>query len=216
MEYNYSPIIGQQYCLSYPTNLAFTTKIAGVRHGELAVIDVNGNPLFWFDGSSKDKKWILVDAISSCTLVSMREKSWSLHERWEVFRGDSTNKKDLLFRVKRSSALKIHPKLEVFLADNTKEEECDFKIKGKYRKRSIMIYKGNKSTVLAQMRKEHNVVKFPLEKDAFGVNISPYTDYAFIAILIAILHKISQESTRLKEELSEEVVSQVVEELVSA
>lgn len=81
MEYDYSPIIGQQYCLPYPTNLAFTTKIAGVRHGELAVIDVNGNPLFWFDGSSKDNKWILVDAISSCTLISMREKvscfSWS-------------------------------------------------------------------------------------------------------------------------------------------
>lgn len=67
-----------------------------------------------------------------------------------------------------------------------------------------------------QMRKEHNVVKFPLEKDAFGVNISPYTDYAFIATLIAILHEISQESTRLKEELSEEVVSQMVEELVSS
>ncbi|KAM0948067.1 putative tubby-like protein [Dioscorea sansibarensis] len=212
----YNPIIGTQYCLPHPIDLAFTTKIAGVRHGELAVTDVNGNPLFWFDGSSKDDKWILVDAISSCTLVSMKEMFWSLHDRWQVFKGDSTNKKDLLFSVKRSSALQIQTKLAVFLADNTKEDKCDFMIKGEHRKRSIMIYKDDCTSIaLAQMRMEHKVVKLPLDKKAFGVNINPYTDYAFIATLIAIRHKISQQSNSHKEESSDdEAVSKVVVGLV--
>ncbi|KAH7667523.1 LURP-one-related protein, partial [Dioscorea alata] len=196
MEDNYNPIIGPQYCLPDPINLAFTTKIAGVNHGELSVTDVNGNPFFYFGRSSEDNKWILVDAISSCTLVSMKEKYWSLHDRWQVFKGDTTKKEALLFSVKRSSALQVHTKLKVYLPDNTEEDKCDFMIKGNYRKKSTIIYKGDcaSNIVLAQLSNKHEVIKCQLEKDAFGVNINPYTDYAFIATLIAILHKISQES----------------------
>lgn len=35
-------------------------------------------------------------------------KAWSLHEEWQVFRGDSTKKNDLLFRVRRSKVFQMH------------------------------------------------------------------------------------------------------------
>lgn len=73
MEYH-NAIMGPQYCLPYATDLVFSKTIAGVRHGELAVTDVNGKPLFWFDGSSKDNMWFLVDANSSSPLISLKRK----------------------------------------------------------------------------------------------------------------------------------------------
>lgn len=65
--------------------------------------------------------------------------------------GDSTNEKDLLFTVKRSSVFQLRTDLEVFLATNTNKNECDFKVKGEFHKRSSVIYKGNTSVVVAQV-----------------------------------------------------------------
>ncbi|KAH7667520.1 LURP-one-related protein [Dioscorea alata] len=182
--------MGPQYCLPYATDLVFSKTIAGVRHGELTVTDVNSKPLFWFDGSSKNNRWFLVDANSSSPLISIkRKKSWSCYDRWQVFRGASKKKRDLLFKMKRSSSFGFNTWWRVNLAANkTRENKYDFKIKGGYKKRSIKIYKGDTSIVVAQMRKEHKFVNLPWDKHAFVVNINPYTDHAFIVSLIVILH----------------------------
>ncbi|KAJ0978326.1 hypothetical protein J5N97_013800 [Dioscorea zingiberensis] len=185
------PIVGQQYYLSCPIDLAFTKKVAGVKHGKLAVTDVNGNILFWLDGSSWKSKRKLVDAASGLPLLSITRKFWS--DRWEAFKGDSKDKKDLLFSVKRKSMLQLRTELEVFLAGNEMENECDFKIKGEFYKKSSIIYKGNTSTVVAQMNKEHKVVNVPLEKHAFGVSIDANMDFAFITGLVVILHQLYEE-----------------------
>jgi hypothetical protein len=76
----------------------------------------------------------------------------SRHYRWKVFRGDSTNSGDLLFSVKRSSMFRFKTTLHVFLASNTREEVCDFKVKGTFSERSCVIYAGDSSTVVAQVR----------------------------------------------------------------
>lgn len=73
------------------------------------------------------------------------------HSRWEVFSGESTDKKDLIFSVKRSSMFQFHTKLHVFLANNTSEEYCDFKLKGSFHETSCDIYAGNSSTPIAQV-----------------------------------------------------------------
>lgn len=75
----------------------------------------------------------------------------SLHRRWEVYRGDSKESKDLLFTVKKSSLLQFKTELDVFLASNTSESNCDFKVKGSWLERSCSIYAGNTSTVIAQV-----------------------------------------------------------------
>ena len=42
-----------------------------------------------------------------------------MHEKWKVFRGDSTAANDLLFTVKKTSIFQLKTKLDVFLAGNT-------------------------------------------------------------------------------------------------
>jgi hypothetical protein len=76
----------------------------------------------------------------------------SSHGRWKVFRGDSTTSGDLLFSAKRSSMFQFKTTLHVFLANNTREDVCDFKVKATFAERSCVIYAGDSSTIVAQVR----------------------------------------------------------------
>ena len=74
------------------------------------------------------------------------------HRRWNAFRGDSSDSKDLLFSVKKSSLLQFKTQLDVFLAANSKEDVFDFKIKGSWFERSCTIYAADGTTIIAQVR----------------------------------------------------------------
>lgn len=97
------------------------------------------------------------------------------HRRWEVYRGDSSNSKDLLFSAKKSSMLQLKTELDVFLAANTKEDVPDFKVKGSWFERSCTIYLGNSSTIIAQVRLQSPLL-FQC-KSSFCVSISDDKDY---------------------------------------
>ena len=75
----------------------------------------------------------------------------SAHDQWQVFRGESTELKDLIFSVKKSSVFQLKTKLDVFLANNTKEEVCDFKVNGSWFERSCVVYAGESLTIAAQV-----------------------------------------------------------------
>ncbi|URD79482.1 hypothetical protein MUK42_05149 [Musa troglodytarum] len=152
------------------------------------------------------------------TKGSYRKRSCALrsvHDRWLVFEGNSSDPKYLLFSVKRSSALQLKTELDVFLAANAEEEVCDFKMKGSFRKRSCTVYKGDSSTVVAQMSKEHKLVNALVSKDAFGVAVNPNADYAFITALAIIRHEFFKEDTVISDEISDEV-SDLISEGISA
>ncbi|MCL7044018.1 hypothetical protein MKW94_013101, partial [Papaver nudicaule] len=72
------------------------------------------------------------------------------HRRWQVYRGDSSDSKNLLFSVKKSKLVQFKTQLDVFLASNTAEHVCDFKIQGNYFERSCAIYHGNSGNIIAQ------------------------------------------------------------------
>lgn len=74
-----------------------------------------------------------------------------MHNRWEVFRGDSSNESDLLFTAKKSSIFQLKTEMDIFLASNTAQQACDFKIKGSYFERSCAFYLGNSSSMIAQV-----------------------------------------------------------------
>ncbi|URD79481.1 hypothetical protein MUK42_05149 [Musa troglodytarum] len=166
------------------------------------------------------RKWslrsrqVVVDA-SGKPVISMQQKLRSVHDRWLVFEGNSSDPKYLLFSVKRSSALQLKTELDVFLAANAEEEVCDFKMKGSFRKRSCTVYKGDSSTVVAQMSKEHKLVNALVSKDAFGVAVNPNADYAFITALAIIRHEFFKEDTVISDEISDEV-SDLISEGISA
>ncbi|KDO63310.1 hypothetical protein CISIN_1g023131mg [Citrus sinensis] len=116
---------------------------------------------------------------------------FSLHEKHFVFRGASTDTKDLLFTVERSSVIQLKTTLNVYLASNTKQDVCDFKIKGSWTEKSCVVYAGESNTIVAQMHKKTTVGSVLLNKDRFTVTVYPNIDYAFIVALIVILDDIN-------------------------
>lgn len=187
-------VVGPQFCAPYPVDLIMAKKLMTIAEGSFAVTDVNGNVMFKVKGSvfSLHDSRLLLDA-SGNPIVSLRQKILTAHRRWEVYRGDSSNSKDLLFSAKKSSMLQLKTELEVFLAANTKEDVPDFKVKGSWFERSCTIYLGNSSTIIAQMHKKHSVQSLVLGKDTFAVTVYPHVDYAFIVALVVILYEINED-----------------------
>ncbi|KAK8959908.1 hypothetical protein KSP40_PGU006114 [Platanthera guangdongensis] len=124
------------------------------------------------------------------TLLTMMTKVVTVHDSWQAFAGDSTDDKDRVFNMRRrSSNTPSEDVWLVFLVANTKEEVCDFKIIGSYHKKIYTFYKGDSSSIVAQVTKEHNV-KLSKKKETFGATISANCDYAFVAALITIFRMV--------------------------
>ncbi|XP_017246498.1 protein LURP-one-related 10 [Daucus carota subsp. sativus] len=186
-------VVGQHFMVPYPVDLTIVRKMLTISEGNFGVTDANGNIMFQVKGkllSFRDRR-ILLDAAGN-PVLSLQQKMISLHNRWEVYRGDSKDSRDFLFTVKKSSLLQVKTQLDVFLASNTSEHNCDFKIKGSWFERSCTIYAGTTSTVIAQMHKKHSVSSIVLGKDKFAVTVYPHVDYAFIVALIVILEEINE------------------------
>ena len=83
-----------------------------------------------------------------------------MHDRWQAFRGDSSDPNDLIFTLKRSSLIQFRTKLDVFLASNTSEQVCDFKIKGSWLERSCVVYAGESDNIVAQVFNFLNLLFF--------------------------------------------------------
>ncbi|KAJ6969067.1 protein LURP-one-related 10-like [Populus alba x Populus x berolinensis] len=96
------------------------------------VTDEDGNLIFQVRSKIATVRDIryLQDAYGNI-LVSLKHKLMTAHGRWEVFRGESIEQKDLLFSVKQSSLFQlVSSKLHVFLPSNTTESVPDFRIEG--------------------------------------------------------------------------------------
>ncbi|BAT83978.1 hypothetical protein VIGAN_04123600 [Vigna angularis var. angularis] len=188
-------VIGPQFCAPYPVDLAVVKKVMSIADGNFVVTDVNGNVVFKVKGSLmtlRDRR-VLLDAAGH-PLVTLRRKMMTAHDRWQAFRGESTDDKDLIFSLKRSSLIQFKTKLDVFLANNTREDICDFKVKGSWFERSCVVYAGESNNIVAQMHKKHTVQSILIGKDHFMVTIYPNIDYAFIVALIVILDEINDDA----------------------
>ncbi|KAJ4971356.1 hypothetical protein NE237_004455 [Protea cynaroides] len=188
-------VVGTQFCALHPVDLIILRNVKSQEGGNLVVTDVNGNIVFKVKGTllSLRDRHLLLDT-NGDPLLSLQHKILSPHRRWQVFRGDSSDSKDLLFSVKKSSWIQSKSELDVFLAANTKEEVCDFKIKGSWVERSCIIYIGDSYNIIAQIHKEHSVQRKDFGKGSFTVTIYPNVDNAFIAALIFILNEINYDS----------------------
>ncbi|KAG0452112.1 hypothetical protein HPP92_026131 [Vanilla planifolia] len=164
-------VVSPQFCAPYPVDLTATKRSISLTDGDFGVTDVNGNTIMRVKGtllSLRDRR-VLFDAAGN-PLVSMHQKIISIHRRWQVFRGDSSSTKDLLFSARKSSLLQFKTELDVFLASNSGEHRCDFKMSRHYTAKNIV-----------------------LGKEAFGISIYPNVDYAFVVSLIVILDEINKD-----------------------
>ncbi|XP_019162277.1 PREDICTED: protein LURP-one-related 10-like [Ipomoea nil] len=186
-------VISPQFIVPYPVDLAVVRKVMTLQEGKFEILDVNGTVMFKVKSklfSLRDRR-VLVDTLDH-PIVTFQQKIFTAHRRWQAFRGESTDPKDLLFSVKKSSLFQLKTKLDVFLAGN-KGEVCDFHIKGSWLERSCVIYAGESSAIVAQMHKKHTAGSIFLGKEHFGVTVYPNVDYAFIVALVVILEEINQD-----------------------
>ncbi|CAK7343660.1 unnamed protein product [Dovyalis caffra] len=191
-------IISPQYCAPYPIDLAIVRKLMTLADGNLAVTDVNGNIIFKVKEillTFLHEKKLILDPAGN-PIVTLRRKAMTAHSRWQAFRGESTDPKDLLFNAKTHSMMYLKTKLDVFLANNKEEKVCDFKVKGSFFERSCVVYAGDEdsTTIVAQMHKKHTAKSIFLGKDNYTVTVYPNIDYAFIAALIVILDDINRQA----------------------
>ncbi|KFK24637.1 hypothetical protein AALP_AA8G005400 [Arabis alpina] len=184
-------IVDPRFCSPNRLDMAIVRNITNDNY---VITDVNGTMLFKADlytvkGHSKDIR-IFSDG-SGSPVLTVKEKTMSMHDRWQVFRGQSTEQSDLLYSVKRSSMLQFKSKFDVFLSHNTEEKRCDFRVKCNRSESSRVVYTGESDTIIAQMD-EKNTFKgvFVGKKDTSSVTVHPNVDYAFIASLLIILEDI--------------------------
>ncbi|MCL7046773.1 hypothetical protein MKW94_024482 [Papaver nudicaule] len=191
-----SNTISPHFCTPYQVNLYIARKVKNVTEGnKLGVFDTNGNNVFKVKGNTLGFRRMLVDA-AGVPIVTLIEKKFTLHERWNVYRGDSSNSKNLLFTVKKSSILQIKTNLDVFLASNKSEDVCDFKVKQNYSEKSCAIYQGKSKNIIAEMHKKKKVHGKAFGKDTFSVTIRPNVDYAFIIALRVVVDEMNKASKR--------------------
>ncbi|XP_050372577.1 protein LURP-one-related 15-like [Argentina anserina] len=191
-------VISPQFLATYPVDLIITEKMMTIKEGAFTVSDVNGNLMFQIKGSlfSLHDRRTLLDGAGT-PIVSFRQKIMTTHRRWNVFRGDSSDAKNLLFTVKKSSLFQMKTELDVFLAGNTSNEKAfDFKIKGSWGERSCTIYDRN-NTIIAQMHKKHDLKSMFFGRDAFSVTVYPHVDYAFVVAIVVVLHEINMDRSGL-------------------
>ncbi|KAL3531622.1 hypothetical protein ACH5RR_005143 [Cinchona calisaya] len=186
-------IVGPQYCVPYPVDLAIVKKVFTLTDGNFVVADANDNLMFKVERKllSLHDKRVILDAAGN-PILTLRHKVLTAHSRWQVFRGESSGPQDLVFTARTSSIIQFRRKLNIYLPYNTSEDFCDFKVKGSWFERSCVVYAGESSSpIIAQMHKKLTAQSLLLGKDKFMVTVYPNVDYAFIVALIVILDAIN-------------------------
>ncbi|CAN0879600.1 Protein LURP-one-related 15 [Linum grandiflorum] len=185
-------VVGPQYLADYPVDLTVASTTLTLGENDFTIKDINGTVIF----NVKSKLLSLHDRrrmhdSAGNVVLSLQQKILSAHRRWQAFKGDSTDAKDLIFSVRKSSILKYKGKLDVFLAENKKEESPDFRIKGGWAEGSCTVYLGKSKTVIAKMQRGQSLKVVFLDADTFKVTVYPQVDYAFIVALVVILDEIN-------------------------
>ncbi|XP_050213912.1 protein LURP-one-related 15-like [Mercurialis annua] len=186
-------IISPKYCSPSSVELGIVRKFMSLCEGDFDVLDINGNIIFTAKEKVlaflHEKKFILDPA--GKPILTLRKKAMTAHSRWQVFRGESEELKDLIFTVKKHSLLDLKLQVDVFLANNRDEQICDFKIKCSLFEHSCVIYTGeDSSTIIAEMHKKPSAKSILLGKTNFMVTVNPNVDHVFVVALIVVLDEI--------------------------
>ncbi|KAJ3676480.1 hypothetical protein LUZ60_003892 [Juncus effusus] len=189
---NSTAIIDPKFCSNESIQIKITRRVPGLWLRHLKMTDNNsGNIIF----RTKNLAFInfrnrttLVDD-SGTPLVSFKKKIWSKNGEWKVFKGKSFEENDLILTVEKTKKFQLKIELNVYLASNTTREVCDYRIEGNYFKRTVEIFKGDSSDIVAQMVEEKKLVSRIFKRRSYLISIDPNVDSALIAVLFAIRHE---------------------------
>ncbi|KAL0736412.1 hypothetical protein Bca4012_012622 [Brassica carinata] len=180
-------VVSDVFCCPYPLQLTVKKKCKGLSGAKLEVVDLNSNVVLRVDGphDSFSRKRVLRDP-AGYPLLTMREKLTSLHDGWTVHRGEGSDPRELMFTVKRSSALQWRARLDVFFQSHH-HLPGNFSVVGTYFDDSAKVYHSN--AVIAEVKEKTTFGGFFKGKQDFVVRINAGVDYAFIVSLLVILNE---------------------------
>ncbi|CAN1123085.1 Protein LURP-one-related 15 [Linum perenne] len=202
-------VISPEYCRGRAIDIALMREALTLTDESFAAVDVNSGDILLQvkPGLSRVHKRKLILDPAGNIIVTLQLKSWSIHSKWQAFRGDSTDAKDLIFTTKMDSTDMRKAKMGVFLGKNKSEKVWDFKMKGGFFGSSIIYSAPDPSSttvnIVVQVHhpKHHDISDRDQSiysgKDNYMMRIYPNIDYAFIVSLLVILDDIYNLSARL-------------------
>ncbi|XP_015087299.1 protein LURP-one-related 10 [Solanum pennellii] len=189
---NKTIVIGPQFCSPQPLQLFINKKIYCFSGHGYEVKDDNGNMVFTIENLlGFFRRKLIIFYAANAPSLTLKSKHFTWHSRWECFKGDSTDEKDLIFSAKNSSMFQFRRNLDIFLANNISQQVCDFRMKTSYRESNCDIFAGQSSTLIAQMDKKYTTGSVFRGRDKYMVKLNSNVDHAFIVSLIVILEEIA-------------------------
>ncbi|KAM7259286.1 hypothetical protein ACFE04_015027 [Oxalis oulophora] len=159
------------------------------------VYDCNGELVFRVDsygpGMRECGELVLMDGHGHC-LLTVRKKRPSLHQRWEGYLGEATDKGKAIFSVRRSSIIgRCGITVEMY-NNNIPGGNDEYQIEGCFAQRCCTVVNVNTKQAVAEIRRKvdasTNVV---LGKEVFSLFIKPGFDGAFAMGLVLVLDQIN-------------------------
>ncbi|KAL5740271.1 hypothetical protein ACOSQ2_029451 [Xanthoceras sorbifolium] len=170
-------IISPQFCVPKPLDFSIKKQVMNITGGNFDVHDINDNLVFRVKGSLFPGRRVLLDDAGN-PIVTLERKIFTAHNRWEAFRGDSTDSDDLIFTAKRSSMVQRKTELDVFMANNISEYVSDFKVKGSWLEQSFTVYAGESNTIVAQ-ESSHQDLQINVSPTFFALHRPAYSRATF-------------------------------------
>ncbi|KAH7286665.1 hypothetical protein KP509_32G017000 [Ceratopteris richardii] len=185
-------IYPEQYKADIPVELTVSEKAMSMSGESYNVTNAQGEIVFKMDGhavSIRDR-CVLQDHHGHAILVA-RKKLRSMHERWEVAKGEHFDDDKILFSVKKSSMVQMKTHLKVFLKGNENDECPDFEVKGNFFEREAQIF--HKDQLIAEVKRKYSVGNVLMDKHTFSVVIHPNVDQSFVVTLVIITDRIQED-----------------------
>ncbi|KAL9304524.1 hypothetical protein ACSQ67_021787 [Phaseolus vulgaris] len=159
-----------------------------------AVYDSKGQLVFRFDSygpRSRDKDELVLMDPGGRSLLTLRRKKPSLHQRWEGFRGERREGDRAVFSVKRSSIIgRSRTSVAVEVYDRAGVE---YLIEGCFPQRRCKVVNAAKETVAEIRRKVDPTTSVMLGKEVFLLCVKSGFDAAFAMGLVMVLDEMNGE-----------------------
>ncbi|KAL2338153.1 hypothetical protein Fmac_012599 [Flemingia macrophylla] len=157
-----------------------------------AAYDCKGNLVFRFDTygpRSRDKDELVLMDPHGRSLLTLRRKKPSLHQRWEGFKGERTEGAKAVFSVKRSSIIgRSRTSVAVEVYDSPGVE---YLIEGCFPQRCCKVFNAARELVAEIRRKVDPTTSVLLGKEVFCLCVKPGFDGAFAMALVLVLDQIN-------------------------
>ncbi|KAL8139409.1 hypothetical protein V2J09_005430 [Rumex salicifolius] len=152
-------------------------------HGSLVFrVDTYGGP-----DTRDHRELVLMDSLGH-SLLTLRRKRPSLHQRWEGFAGEGEDGSKPIFSVRRSS---IIGRASTNVTVEMYGSPAEYQIEGSFAKRCCMVYDAGDRAVVAEIRRKVDVTtNVVLGRDVFLLCVKPGFDSAFAMALVLVLDQI--------------------------